>query len=184
MPGKVTETPRQNQSKDPFPWQALPLYFSKDSWLMEAISGKKRIRSAKCPSAPIMDWLIFMGFESIKNRQLLAFYTAAKFQLRKIFLSGILQAQDLQKWLVPRRKNVNGAFRSTNDIFNVGKDLANARRNSHLDIFDDISFRVGGSDGNVPASCSSNVRILMRMGKPSGLVSFKGGAGLRPASGQ
>jgi ferric enterobactin receptor len=67
-------------------------------------------------------------------------------------------------------------------IFNVGKDLANAG-GSASDILTNIPSVSVDPEGNVKLRGSDNVRILID-GKPSGLVSIKGGGGLQqlPAS--
>jgi ferric enterobactin receptor len=62
-------------------------------------------------------------------------------------------------------------------IFNVGQDLANAG-GSASDILTNIPSVSVDPEGNVRLRGSDNVRILID-GKPSGLVSFKGGAGLQ-----
>ena len=62
-------------------------------------------------------------------------------------------------------------------VFNVGKDLANAG-GSAQDILINIPSVSVDPDGAVKLRGSTNVRILID-GKPSGMVSFKGGAGLR-----
>lgn len=62
-------------------------------------------------------------------------------------------------------------------IFNVGKDLGNAG-GSASEILNNIPSVTVDAEGNVALRGSSNVRILVD-GKPSGLVSFKGGAGLQ-----
>lgn len=61
-------------------------------------------------------------------------------------------------------------------VFNVGADLANAG-GSALDILTNIPSLSVDPEGKVKLRGSDNVRILID-GKPSGLVSFKGGAGL------
>src|SRR5687768_9394972 len=67
-------------------------------------------------------------------------------------------------------------------IFNVGKDLANAG-GSASDILTNIPSVSVDPEGTVKLRGSDNVRILID-GKPSGLVSIKGGGGLQqlPAS--
>ena len=67
-------------------------------------------------------------------------------------------------------------------IFNVGKDLANAG-GSASDILTNIPSVSVDPQGTVKLRGSDNVRILID-GKPSGLVSIKGGGGLQqlPAS--
>jgi len=62
-------------------------------------------------------------------------------------------------------------------IFNVGKDLANAG-GSAIDILSNIPSLSVDPEGNIKLRGSDNVRILID-GKPSGLVSFKGGSGLQ-----
>lgn len=62
-------------------------------------------------------------------------------------------------------------------VFNVGKDLAN-RGGSASDILMNIPSVTVEPDGGIKLRGSQNVRILID-GKPSGMVSFKGGAGLR-----
>lgn len=62
-------------------------------------------------------------------------------------------------------------------VFNVGLDLANAG-GSALDILSNIPSVTVDPEGQVKLRGSSNVRILID-GKPSGLVSFKGGSGLQ-----
>lgn len=62
-------------------------------------------------------------------------------------------------------------------IFNVGKDLANAGGNA-IEILNNIPSVAVDLEGNVSLRGSSSVRILVD-GKPSGLVSLKGGAGLQ-----
>ena len=66
-------------------------------------------------------------------------------------------------------------------IFNVGKDLANAGGTA-IDILGNVPSVQVDPEGNVRLRGSGNVRILID-GKPSGLVSFKGGAGLQQLQG-
>jgi len=66
-------------------------------------------------------------------------------------------------------------------IFNVGKDLANAGGTAS-DLLSNIPSLSVDVEGNVKLRGSDNVRILID-GKPSGLVSFKGGAGLQQLQG-
>ena len=61
-------------------------------------------------------------------------------------------------------------------VFNVGKDLANAGGSAQQILVNIPSVTVD-PDGTVKLRGSNNVRILID-GKPSGLVTFKGGAGL------
>lgn len=62
-------------------------------------------------------------------------------------------------------------------VFNVGKDLSNAGGTAS-DVLMNIPSVQVDPEGGVRLRGSSNVRILID-GKPSGLVSFKGGSGLQ-----
>ena len=62
-------------------------------------------------------------------------------------------------------------------VFNVGKDLANAGGTAS-DILMNIPSVQVDPEGGIRLRGSNNVRILID-GKPSGLVSFKGGSGLQ-----
>lgn len=62
-------------------------------------------------------------------------------------------------------------------VFNVGKDLANAGGTA-TDILMNIPSVQVDPEGGIRLRGSNNVRILVD-GKPSGLVSFKGGSGLQ-----
>ncbi|WP_337044972.1 outer membrane beta-barrel family protein [Emticicia sp. 17c] len=66
-------------------------------------------------------------------------------------------------------------------VFNVGKDLANAGGTA-VDILTNVPSVSVDVDGNVSLRGSNNVRILVD-GKPSGLVSIKGGSGLQQLQG-
>jgi len=66
-------------------------------------------------------------------------------------------------------------------VFNVGKDLANAG-GTGVDILTNIPSVAVDVEGNVSLRGSNNVRILID-GKPSGLVSLKGGSGLQQLQG-
>ncbi len=66
-------------------------------------------------------------------------------------------------------------------IFNVGQDLAN-RGGTAVDILSNVPSVAVDVEGNVSLRGSNNVRILID-GKPSGLVSLKGGSGLQQLQG-
>ena len=66
-------------------------------------------------------------------------------------------------------------------VFNVGQDLA-AKGGTAVDILNNVPSVAVDVEGNVSLRGSSSVRILID-GKPSGLVSFKGGSGLQQLQG-
>lgn len=110
-------------------------------------------------------------------------YRSAAFQITKEqqqFDLGIIHlpanANDLNDVTVRAEKS---SMKLTLDkkIFNVGQDLANAGGTAS-DILMNVPSVTVDPEGGVKLRGSDNVRILID-GKPSGLVSFKGGAGLQ-----
>ena len=91
-----------------------------------------------------------------------------------------LSAQDLGEVTITAEKS-SMEFKLDKRVFNVGKDLANAG-GSAIEILSNIPSVAVDLEGNVRLRGSNNVRILID-GKPSGLVSFKGGSGLQQLSG-
>jgi outer membrane receptor protein involved in Fe transport len=90
---------------------------------------------------------------------------------------GISQADKSLDALVVQGEKSSMELALDKRVFNVGKDLANAG-GSAQDILINIPSVTVDPDGAIKLRGSSNVRILID-GKPSGMVSFKGGAGLR-----
>ncbi len=66
-------------------------------------------------------------------------------------------------------------------VFNVGQDLANAGGTA-IDVLSNVPSVSVDAEGGVSLRGSGNVRILID-GKPSGLVSLKGGSGLQQLQG-
>ncbi|HLO45419.1 MAG TPA: TonB-dependent receptor [Leadbetterella sp.] len=90
---------------------------------------------------------------------------------------GISQSDKSLEALVVQGEKSSMELALDKRVFNVGKDLANAG-GSAQDILINIPSVTVDPDGAIKLRGSSNVRILID-GKPSGMVSFKGGAGLR-----
>ena len=87
---------------------------------------------------------------------------------------------DLEEVVIEAEKSTM-AFALDKRVFNVGKDLANAGGTAS-DLLSNIPSLNVDVDGSIKLRGSDNVRILID-GKPSGLVSFKGGAGLQQLQG-
>lgn len=99
----------------------------------------------------------------------------AQLDLGAVFLKE-LKAKTLENIVVQAEKS-SMQLSLDKKIFNVGKDLANAGGNAS-DILQNIPSVSVDPDGGVKLRGSDNVRILID-GKPSGLVSIKGGSGLQ-----
>jgi ferric enterobactin receptor len=108
-------------------------------------------------------------------------YTSAEINLKESILDlggiSITQSDKSLEELVVHGEKSSMELSLDKRVFNVGKDLANAG-GSAQDILINIPSVTVDPDGAIKLRGSSNVRILID-GKPSGMVSFKGGAGLR-----
>ncbi|MBK8634897.1 MAG: TonB-dependent receptor [Saprospiraceae bacterium] len=94
---------------------------------------------------------------------------------------GVSASSQLLDEIVVQGEKSNMVMSLDKRIFNVGKDLANAGGTAS-DLLSNIPSLSVDVEGNVKLRGSDNVRILID-GKPSGLVSFKGGAGLQQLQG-
>lgn len=116
----------------------------------------------------------YMGYKSYKTLPFRLSKENANQNLGIIKMA--LNANTLQEVVVQAEKS-SMQLSLDKKIFNVGKDLANAG-GSASDILTNIPSVSVDPEGNVKLRGSDNVRILID-GKPSGLVSFKGGSGLQ-----
>ncbi|HOY12388.1 MAG TPA: TonB-dependent receptor [Saprospiraceae bacterium] len=94
---------------------------------------------------------------------------------------GVSASSQLLDEIIVQGEKSNMVISLDKRIFNVGKDLANAGGTAS-DLLSNIPSLSVDVEGNVKLRGSDNVRILIE-GKPSGLVSFKGGAGLQQLQG-
>lgn len=116
----------------------------------------------------------FMGYKIWKSNILTLDKSNAAINLGNILLQ--TQSQQLTEVEVRAEKSTM-EMALDKRVFNVGKDLANAGGTAS-DILTNIPSVSVEPDGGIKLRGSDNVRILID-GKPSGLVSFKGGAGLQ-----
>ncbi len=116
----------------------------------------------------------FMGYHSIKTDDFVLSNEHAEHNLGLIRLP--VSVNTLEEVVVQAEKS-SVELSLDKKIFNVGKDLANAGGTAN-DILMNIPSVSVDPEGNVKLRGSDNVRILID-GKPSGLVSFKGGSGLQ-----
>lgn len=118
--------------------------------------------------------LDYIGYEQFKTETFTVSREAPIFDLGTIKLSS--SVNELDEVVVQAEKST---MELTLDkrIFNVGKDLGNAG-GSASEILNNIPSVTVDGEGAVRLRGSTNVRILID-GKPSGLVSFKGGSGLQ-----
>ena len=154
------------------PFASIRLFSWPDSTFIQGevsdLEGKFEI-SAK--AREYMVFFEFMGYQPARKQVTLSGGDA---DLGKI---GLKASTEVLKEVVVQGEKSTYEVALDKRIFNVGKDLANAGGNA-IEILNNIPSVTVDLEGNVSLRGSSSVRILVD-GKPSGLVSLKGGAGLQ-----
>lgn len=116
----------------------------------------------------------FMGYKKYKTPVFILTNEKLAFDIGTISLS--TSSSTINEVVVQAEKS-SMQLSLDKKIFNVGRDLANAG-GSASDILSNIPSVSVDPDGTVKLRGNSSVRILID-GKPSGLVSIKGGSGLQ-----
>ncbi|MEJ7769430.1 MAG: TonB-dependent receptor, partial [Chitinophagaceae bacterium] len=116
----------------------------------------------------------FIGYNSYRTKEMVLLKEGGNIDLGTIKL---VHSSDVLSEVVVQAEKSSMQLSLDKKIFNVGTDLANAG-GSAIDILTNIPSVSVDPEGNIKLRGSDNVRILID-GKPSGLVSFKGGSGLQ-----
>ncbi|MDI9880608.1 TonB-dependent receptor domain-containing protein [Flectobacillus longus] len=145
-----------------------------DKLITGGITTEKGTFSLQVPYGIYVVAAEFMGYKIWKSDILTLDKSNAAINLGTILLQ--TQSQQLTEVEVRAEKSTM-EMALDKRVFNVGKDLANAGGTAS-DILTNIPSVSVEPDGGIKLRGSDNVRILID-GKPSGLVSFKGGAGLQ-----
>ncbi|SFU04744.1 Outer membrane receptor proteins, mostly Fe transport [Algoriphagus locisalis] len=172
--GTINGTVLEEGSETPLPFASIGIYTAADSLVSGGLSddnGKFRI---DIPNGEFYALVEFMGYEPHKTATFTISKASPTHELGLLPMK--ISAENLDEVLVQGEKTTM-ELSLDKRIFNVGKDLANAGGNAS-DILMNLPSIAVDPEGNVRLRGSQNVRILID-GKPSGLVSFKGSAGLR-----
>lgn len=171
--GKVLDV----QTDVPLAFATVSLFSTSDSTLVNGmITDESGAIALEAKAGVYFARIEFLGYEPF-------FLTDIRVQNTPLDLGTIrLQpvATDLGEVVVQAEKSTM-QLSLDKKIFNVGKDLANAGGNA-ADLLANIPSVSVDVEGNVSLRGSGNVRILID-GKPSGLVSFNGSAGLQQMQG-
>lgn len=116
----------------------------------------------------------FMGYRSVTSGEFLLSNGHSVHDLGVVLLPPSVNTLDE---VVVQAEKSSMELSLDKKVFNVGKDLANAGGTA-TDILMNIPSVQVDPEGGIRLRGSNNVRILVD-GKPSGLVSFKGGSGLQ-----
>lgn len=172
--GKINGTVLEENSETPLPFASIGIYTSADSLISGGLSNDKGEFLIDISNGDFYALIEFMGYEPFKTNLFTISKDSPTHALGQIQMQ--TTAGDLDEVVVQGEKTIM-ELSLDKRIFNVGKDLANAGGNAN-DILMNLPSIAVDPEGNVRLRGSSNVRILID-GKPSGLVSFKGSAGLR-----
>ncbi|HEY0108528.1 MAG TPA: carboxypeptidase regulatory-like domain-containing protein, partial [Fibrella sp.] len=166
-----------DEQKEPAPFVTVTLYRTSDSVLVTGVvsdeSGKFEVQTK--PGL----YHLKLSSVSSQNRVIPNLNVVDKdLQLGPQTLKG--SARQLEEVVVAGEKS-QMELSLDKKVFNVGKDLANAGGTAS-DILKNVPSVAVDGEGNVSLRGSNSVRILID-GKPSGLVSLKGGSGLQQLQG-
>ncbi|WP_057939652.1 outer membrane beta-barrel family protein [Algoriphagus resistens] len=171
---KITGIVTEEGTDTPLPFASIGIYSSSDSLISGGLSDDNGKFQIDIPNGEYYALIEFMGYEPFQTNIFTISKASPSYDLGQIQLK--TSAENLNEVVVRGEKTIM-ELSLDKRIFNVGKDLANAGGNAS-DILMNLPSIAVDPEGNVRLRGSANVRILID-GKPSGLVSFKGSAGLR-----
>lgn len=162
-------------SAEPLGFASIRIFDAKDGKLVNGnITTESGDFSIDLPYGRYHAEVEFMGYNAFTTPQFTLSEQHAAHDCGVIGLSASISTLDE---IVVQAEKSSIELSLDKKIFNVGKDLANAGGTAN-DILMNIPSVQVDPEGGVRLRGSSNVRILID-GKPSGLVSFKGGSGLQ-----
>ena len=177
--GVVKGTIIDAQTNAPLSYATIRVLKSTDSTLAGGgIADEKGQISIEIPFGSYYAVVEFIGYKSLKTNTFLVSKEQASHDLGPLKITA--SARTLDEVVVQAEKS-SMELSLDKKIFNVGKDLSNAGGTA-IDILSNVPSVSVDTEGNVKLRGSDGVRILID-GKPSGLVSFKGGAGLQQLQG-
>ncbi len=169
--GKVIDA----STNDPLSFASIRVSSSSDNKLVTGnITNDKGEFSIPAPYGNYVVEVEYMGY---KNTKTASFSVTKENPIHDFGVIKLASSANALKEVVVQAEKSSMEMKLDKRVFNVGKDLANAG-GSASDILTNIPSVSVDPDGGVKLRGSDNVRILID-GKPSGLVSFKGGAGLQ-----
>lgn len=162
-------------TSEPLSFASIRISNSADNKLITGnITNEKGEFSIPTPYGSFVVEIEYMGYKNLKTSTFSLSKDNPNHDFGTIKLES--SANALKEVVVQAEKSTM-EMKLDKRVFNVGKDLANAG-GSASDILTNIPSVSVDPEGGIKLRGSDNVKILID-GKPSGLVSFKGGAGLQ-----
>ncbi|MDX2302310.1 MAG: TonB-dependent receptor [Microscillaceae bacterium] len=173
--GKITEA----QAGEALSYANIRIFSQADSTLFTGtVADDKGLFALEIAYGRYYAVVDFLGFLPIQISDIILSHNQPQYDMGTVRL--MPNTKSLDEVVVQAEKSTL-ELSLDKKIFNVGKDLSNAG-GSAIEILSNIPSVVVDVEGNVKLRGSDNVRILID-GKPSGLVSFKGGSGLQQLQG-
>ncbi len=162
-------------STAPLGYASIRIFSSNDNKLVNgALALDSGNFSIDLPYGSYYAEIEFMGYKSYRTNN---FFLSKEKPVHDFGSIKLIYAASTLSEVVVQAERSSMQLALDKKVFNVGKDLANAG-GSASDILTNIPSVSVDPEGNVKLRGSDNVRILID-GKPSGLVSIKGGSGLQ-----
>ena len=169
--GKVLDS----LSASPLGYTSIAVYSVAEKKLINGnISNDKGDFSIDVPYGKFYAEVNFVGFKAFKSYEFEVSKDNPVYDIGAVRLGQTVGVLDE---VVVQAEKSSMELSLDKKIFNVGKDLANSGGTAS-DVLMNIPSVAVDPEGNIKLRGSENVRILID-GKPSGLVSFKGGSGLQ-----
>lgn len=162
-------------TNEPLSFASIRISNSADNKLITGnITNEKGEFSIPAPYGNFVAEIEYMGYKNLKTA---AFSLSKDNSIHDFGTIKLESSANALKEVVVQAEKSTMEMKLDKRVFNVGKDLANAG-GSASDILTNIPSVSVDPEGGIKLRGSDNVKILID-GKPSGLVSFKGGAGLQ-----
>ena len=168
------------QSSKPLAYATIQFFSSSDDQLIGGgISDDAGEFNIEVRGKALYGVIDFIGYHQLSIPEFSIADNQQVYELGSLKLE--LSQNELDEVVVQAEKS-SMEFSLDKRVFNVGKDLGTAG-GSAVEILNNVPSVLVDAEGNVKLRGSNNVRLLID-GKPSALVSFKGGNGLQqlPAS--
>jgi ferric enterobactin receptor len=166
-------------SKSPMSFAAVQVMDSRtDKFVKGNTSSEDGKFSIEVPTGKYYVVIDFLGY---KKHRTPSFSLTDRNLQHDLGVIGMNSSAETLKEVVVQGEKSTMELTLDKKVFNVGKDLGNAGGTAS-DILSNIPSVSVDGEGNVKLRGSDNVRILID-GKPSGLVSIKGGSGLQQLQG-
>lgn len=175
LPGLVKGKVIDSVSSSALAYCTVAIYSSADKKLVNGnITAENGGFSLNIPYGSYYGEVNFIGYKTIRTPSFELSKESPTYDFTTVRLSP--EVSQLDEVVVQAEKS-SMDITLDRKVFNVGKDLANMGGTAS-DILMNIPSVAVDPEGGVKLRGSGNVRILVD-GKPSGLVSFKGGSGLQ-----